>query len=138
MTRREVQELLAICEQADDQDTGTLDAFREAATVGVVAELCRSLLWRQKLLADAEEICRIQAAQIDAQGDSGAMSPRPQPVLLSSPAKVFATNFPDVQGRCSACGLTTLFLGAGGHVTCSWAECPNPGAADELLKGPSA
>jgi hypothetical protein len=47
MTRREVQELLAICEAADDQDTGSLDAFREAATVGVVAELCKSWLARR-------------------------------------------------------------------------------------------
>lgn len=38
------RELLGICEAADDQDTGSLDAFREAATVGVVAELCRDLI----------------------------------------------------------------------------------------------
>lgn len=38
-----------------------------------------------------------------------------------------------VQGRCPACGWTTLFLGDGGHVTCSRLECPNPSAADDLL-----
>jgi hypothetical protein len=41
--------------------------------------------------------------------------------------------FPDVQGRCPACGWTTLFLGAGGHVTCARLDCPNPCAADDQL-----
>lgn len=40
-----------------------------------------------------------------------------------------------VQGRCPACGWTSLFLGDGGHVTCSRLECPNPCAADQLLHG---
>ena len=39
-----------------------------------------------------------------------------------------------VQGECpEGCGKT-LFLGAGGHVTCSWRGCPNPAAADEMLR----
>lgn len=39
----------------------------------------------------------------------------------------------DVQGYCPmGCGQT-LFLGHGGHVTCSYGMCPNPGAVDELL-----
>lgn len=38
-----------------------------------------------------------------------------------------------VQGLCPmGCGRT-LFLADGGHVTCSWHECPRPSAADELL-----
>jgi hypothetical protein len=41
----------------------------------------------------------------------------------------------DVQGRCPACGWTSLFLGNGGHVTCSRLECPEPCAADEMLHG---
>lgn len=44
MTTEDVQALLAICNAADDQDTGSLDAFRAAATVGVVAELCEAWL----------------------------------------------------------------------------------------------
>lgn len=39
----------------------------------------------------------------------------------------------DVRGRCPACHWHTLFLGDGGHITCSRLECPNPSAADELL-----
>lgn len=39
----------------------------------------------------------------------------------------------DVQGRCPACRGASLFLGEGGHVTCSRLDCPNPTAADELL-----
>jgi hypothetical protein len=30
------------------------------------------------------------------------------------------------------CG-PTLFLGTGGHVTCSWIDCPNPSAVDQIL-----
>lgn len=39
----------------------------------------------------------------------------------------------DVQGRCPACGKTSLFLGDGGYVTCSRLECPEPDAASTLL-----
>lgn len=39
----------------------------------------------------------------------------------------------NVAGYCPmGCGQT-LFLGEGGHVTCSWAQCPRPEAVDELL-----
>lgn len=40
---------------------------------------------------------------------------------------------PKVAGECPmGCGAT-LFLGSGGHVTCSLIGCPRPTAADELL-----
>ncbi|MFB8182611.1 hypothetical protein ACFC8N_42810 [Streptomyces sp. NPDC055966] len=42
---------------------------------------------------------------------------------------------PIVQGRCPACGTTSLLVGDGGHVTCSLDVCPNPSAVDELLHG---
>ncbi|MFD3523871.1 hypothetical protein [Streptomyces sp. NPDC058653] len=45
---------------------------------------------------------------------------------------------PDVQGRCPACGGSSLFLGEGGHVTCSRTACVAPGAADQLLHGEEA
>lgn len=42
--------------------------------------------------------------------------------------------YPRVQGKCPhGCG-DTLFLGAGGHVTCSWLHCPDPAAADLFLR----
>ncbi|MFE7233890.1 hypothetical protein ACFVAF_25135 [Streptomyces sp. NPDC057596] len=44
----------------------------------------------------------------------------------------------DVQGRCPACGGASLFLGEGGHVTCSRLDCPNPSASDDLLQGGEA
>lgn len=28
--------------------------------------------------------------------------------------------------RCPACGHQTLFVASGGHLTCSWLDCPNP------------
>lgn len=38
-----------------------------------------------------------------------------------------------VSGYCPmGCG-ETLFLGTGGHVTCSWQQCPNPAAVTEIL-----
>jgi hypothetical protein len=40
-----------------------------------------------------------------------------------------------VQGRCPACRGSSLFLGDGGHVTCSRLDCPNPTLADEHLHG---
>ncbi|NEB70330.1 hypothetical protein G3I39_25215 [Streptomyces fulvissimus] len=42
----------------------------------------------------------------------------------------------DVQGRCPACGSTSLFLGSGGYVTCARLECPEPDAASSLLERP--
>lgn len=39
-----------------------------------------------------------------------------------------------VQGYCPmGCG-ETLFVGAGGHITCSYIPCPNPVAVDILLQ----
>jgi hypothetical protein len=46
--------------------------------------------------------------------------------------------FPDVQGRCPACGNERLFLGAGGYVTCPRIDCPEPDAASTLLEQPRA
>ena len=42
--------------------------------------------------------------------------------------------FPIVRGTCPACGCKSLFLGSGGYVTCSIAECPDPGAASDRLE----
>lgn len=49
-------------------------------------------------------------------------------------AERIAAPFPTVQGRCPACGWTSLFLGSGGYVTCARAECPQPDAASTLLE----
>lgn len=46
--------------------------------------------------------------------------------LARHPAST-AGNYPVVRGKCLACGHDTLFLGRGGHVTCSWLSCPEPG-----------
>lgn len=41
-----------------------------------------------------------------------------------------------VQGFCPmGCGQT-LFLGTGGHITCSWANCPDTGALDTIASEP--
>jgi hypothetical protein len=41
--------------------------------------------------------------------------------------------FPRVAGRCPSCRGASLFLGAGGHVTCSRLDCPDPGVVDDQL-----
>jgi hypothetical protein len=56
------RKLLAVCEAADDQDTGSLDAFREAATVGAVAELARDVL---ELVQAVETLRKAQRAAWD-------------------------------------------------------------------------
>ncbi|MFD1940545.1 DUF6085 family protein [Nonomuraea mangrovi] len=39
----------------------------------------------------------------------------------------------EIAGRCPACKGATLFVGVGGHVTCSRLDCPAPTAADDAL-----
>ncbi|MCC6271246.1 MAG: hypothetical protein IT190_08210, partial [Microbacteriaceae bacterium] len=41
--------------------------------------------------------------------------------------------FHKVAGTCPACSGSTLMLGAGDHVTCSWIGCPDPMAARRRL-----
>lgn len=57
--------------------------------------------------------------------------------VLDAVARTIGTSrpdaFPGVQGRCPACHGASLFLGAGGHVTCSRLDCPDPCKADDLL-----
>ncbi len=40
-----------------------------------------------------------------------------------------------VAGTCPACGRSSLFVGDGGHVTCSMLGCPDPCAAAHRLEG---
>jgi len=37
---------------------------------------------------------------------------------------------PRIETRCPSCGHVTLFVGNGGHLTCSWLKCPRPSLAD--------
>ena len=42
-------------------------------------------------------------------------------------------SFRKVAGTCPACSGSTLMLGAGDHVTCSWIGCPDPMSASRRL-----
>lgn len=33
---------------------------------------------------------------------------------------------PRINTPCPSCGNATLFIGSGGHLTCSWLKCPDP------------
>lgn len=46
-------------------------------------------------------------------------------------------SFRKVAGTCPACSGSTLMLGAGDHVTCSWIGCPDPMAARRRLAQPA-
>jgi hypothetical protein len=39
----------------------------------------------------------------------------------------------DVQGRCPACGGSSLMLADGGYITCRRLDCPQPDAASEVI-----
>lgn len=41
--------------------------------------------------------------------------------------------YPQIEGRCFACGGQTLFVGEGGYITCSYLSCPNPSAVNQVL-----
>jgi hypothetical protein len=45
-----------------------------------------------------------------------------------------AASYPAVQGRCPACNQRSLFLAAGGYITCASLRCNDPCAAGELLR----
>lgn len=45
-----------------------------------------------------------------------------------------AAGLPLVRGNCPACKHASLFLGTGGYVTCSNADCPEPDAATTILE----
>lgn len=36
---------------------------------------------------------------------------------------------PKIMTRCPSCGHQTLFIGSGGHLTCSWLPCKEPSPA---------
>ncbi len=37
-----------------------------------------------------------------------------------------------IEDRCPRCGNRTIFIGSGGHLTCSWLECKEPGVGVEI------
>jgi hypothetical protein len=78
----------------------------------------------------------IRAALVDGLGVLiREFGPRPDdPPLVRQGV---GAGWPQVQGRCPACGGKSLFLAAEGHVTCSRLDCGNPCAADDMLSGDS-
>lgn len=93
--------------------------------------LCHEPWVRQERRPDGYRYC--------ANNHSWQRIRRPQPPAVNvtgldaSPAGP-ARNMPIVSGRCPACGMASLFLAVGGHVTCSNLSCSNPTKiADDLL-----
>ncbi|MFF7130021.1 hypothetical protein [Streptomyces sp. NPDC008240] len=54
-----------------------------------------------------------------------------QPTASTAP---LAAGLPLVKGNCPACHRASLFLGSGGYVTCSVADCREPDAASTVLE----
>lgn len=57
---------------------------------------------------------------------------------LLAEARAALTVRPVVTGHCPACGRSSLYVGAGGYVTCAQADCPEPDAASALLAAKEA
>jgi hypothetical protein len=71
------------------------------------------------------------SAPVPAQDTPGGPGRQPD---APQPPQTAPGGFPDVQGRCPACGGSSLFVGSGGYITCSRIECPEPDAATTLLE----
>ena len=39
-----------------------------------------------------------------------------------------------IQTPCPSCGSKSLFIGTGGHLTCSWLECEEPGLERKIAQ----
>lgn len=53
--------------------------------------------------------------------------------LTAHPSRV-SVGYPQVRGKCPACGNNCLFLAAGGYVTCAIIEYPDPSSASVLIE----
>jgi hypothetical protein len=71
------------------------------------------------------------SAPVTAQDTPGGPGRQPD---APETAQTAPGGFPDVQGRCPACGGASLFVGSGGYITCRRIECPEPDAATTLLE----
>jgi hypothetical protein len=88
--------------------------------------------WAHRFMAAPDAWPKTPAsAPVPAQDAPGG--PGRQPDAPEAP-QTAPGGFPDVQGRCPACGGSSLFVGSGGYITCSRIECPEPDAATTLLE----
>ena len=109
-------------------------ALPEPADRGAVLDEAADAIDREtQALKDAEVLergkfrpCRDASAQLRRMAAEARVSPASTAPLAAS--------LQLVKGHCPACGWETLFLGAGGYVTCSRIDCPEPDAAGTLLE----
>ncbi|MFE2563103.1 hypothetical protein [Streptomyces mirabilis] len=81
--------------------------------------------WAKTVGADIAELRRM--------ADEAPATNRADSETPSSTAPL-AAGLPLVKGNCPACQRSELFLGSGGYVTCSNADCPEPDAATTVLE----
>ena len=63
------------------------------------------------------------------------VSPPTEPTMPNDPLPpppAITVEQPRITTRCPSCGHQTLFIGSGGHLTCSWLECKAPSLDDFL------
>ncbi|TXS35744.1 hypothetical protein [Streptomyces sp. OR43] len=98
-------------------------------------ERLRAVVARCQALADWLSRHSGLGVDVEADGIRRAIGDRLHTALgaPSVPAEWEQHGYPDVRGRCPACGNTRLFLGSGGYVTCPRIGCPEPDAASTLL-----
>lgn len=88
--------------------------------------------WAHPFMADPDAWPQTPAsAPVPAQDTPGGPGRQPD---APEPPQTAPDGFPDVQGRCPACGGSSLFVGSGGYITCRRIECPEPDAAATLLE----
>lgn len=99
-------------------------------------ELRRKLATAERIRENADfhlgqEMARRQLAEKETARLRAQLAAIPAPASTAP----LAAGLPLVQGRCPACGTAGLFLGSGGYVTCSTADCPELDAATTVLEG---
>ena len=50
----------------------------------------------------------------------------------SKPGPFGSARQPRIEDRCPACGVRSLFIGTGGHLTCANLRCANPGVTSAI------
>lgn len=117
--------------------------FADGPIVGAPVLICPTAVFRDIATHDTHE--QTDRALFDAL--AGASDSRREPQSEQVPAsdaqgtgERYTHDQPRIADRCPSCGKQTLFIGAGGWLTCSWLKCKEPGvgrAIDVLKESPT-
>jgi hypothetical protein len=128
--------VLAVLTTPDQQATEAQQDEPSAAPWATdSARIGRALIWSWSDIGKGEFGRGYRAAQEEARAIlTRVLAGEAQKGDTPASTAPLAAGLPQVQGNCPACGHASLFLGSGGYVTCSIAECPEPDAASTVLE----